>query len=180
MGACEVSPSALASLFRFAHRLGNWRRWDVVKRLRGWYFSRLVASAGQNLRASSHIRLNNPNMISVGDDCYLGSGVQLYPWNAPIAIGNHALIAAGVRMITRSHGFEDLDRPMADQGYVNAPITIEDDVWIGFRAIILAGVTIGKGSVVGAGAVVTGDVPPYTVVGGVPAQTIKKRTPAEE
>lgn len=157
------------------HRLGSWRRWDVVKKIRGWYYSRLVQDAGRNLRASDGVRLNNPIMISIGDDCYLGSGVQFYPWNACISIGNDVLIAAGVRMITRKHGFGMTGRPMSQQGYTNAPIVIEDDVWVGFGAVILPGVTIGRGSIVGAGAVVTKDVEPYTVVAGVPARVIKER-----
>ncbi len=80
-----------------------------------------------------------------------------------------------VVVITRNHGHDRTDIPMTRQGYNNAPIVIEDDVWIGFRAVVLAGVTIGRGSIVGSGAVVTKDVAPYSVVGGVPARVIKSR-----
>jgi maltose O-acetyltransferase len=168
-----------AWLFGFAHRVSNWSRWNCVKKLRGWYYSSILAGAGTNLRVASGVRINNPRMVSVGDNCYLGDGVQLYPWNAPITLGSNVLIAAGVRMITRKHGFADIERPVSDQGYNNAPITIEDDVWIGFQAIILPGVTIGRGAIVGAGAVVTRDVEPYTIVGGVPARLIRKRALGE-
>ncbi|MCA9936785.1 MAG: hypothetical protein KC415_22775 [Anaerolineales bacterium] len=78
-------------------------------------------------------------------------------------------------MITRKHGFADVQRPISEQGYTNAPIVIEDDVWIGFQAVILPGVTVGKGSIIGAGAVVTKDVPPYSIMGGVPARLIRQR-----
>jgi maltose O-acetyltransferase len=78
-------------------------------------------------------------------------------------------------MITRKHGFARTDVTISDQGYTHAPIKIEDDVWVGFQAIILPGVTIGRGSIVGAGAVVTKDVPPYTVVVGVPARPLRQR-----
>lgn len=165
----------LYGLFRLVHRLSNWRRWDVVKRLRGYYYSQLMAQAGKNLSVSEGVRVNNPNMVSIGDNCYFGAGVQFYPWNESISIGNDVLIAADVRMITRKHGFAKMNIPMSEQGYTNAPIVIEDDVWIGFQAIILPGVTIGRGSIVGAGAVVTRDVEPYTIVGGVPARLIRKR-----
>jgi acetyltransferase-like isoleucine patch superfamily enzyme len=149
-----------------------------MKRLRGWHYGNLLAAAGENLRVTAGVKLANPRHIYVGDNCYLGDGVQLYAWNETITIGNNVLIAAGVQMITRKHGFADIESPIAEQGYVHAPITIGDDVWIGFRAIILSGVTIGEGSIVGAGAVVTKDVAPYSIVGGVPARLIRKRVPA--
>lgn len=163
-------------LLRLVYRLSNWRRWDGVKRLRGRYYSRLLATAGEGLRIGCDVRIYRPEMVRVGSGCYLGDGVQLYPWNAPISLGNNVLVAAGARMITRKHGFAELDRPMAEQGYSNAPIVIEDDVWIGFQAVILPGVTIGKGSIVGAGAVVTRDVEPGSIVAGVPARLIRLRT----
>jgi len=167
--------SRLYWLHRLCYRLSTWRRLRVVTRLRGWHYSKLLAHAGENLVISDKVRINKPQMVSVGDNCYLGSGVQLYPWNAPITIGNNVLVAAGVRMITRKHVFADIDRPMREQGYSNAPIVIEDDVWIGFQAIILPGVTIGKGSIIGANAVVTKDVAPNSIVGGVPARLIRMR-----
>ena len=63
------------------------------------------------------------------------------------------------------------------KGYKSAPVVIEDDVWLGFRSIILPGISLGKGSVVGAGAVVTKDVPPYAVVVGNPGRIIKYLDP---
>jgi len=167
-------------LRQLVHRLANVHRLDRVKRLRGWYYSGLMEHAGANLRVAEQVLINNPRNVSVGDNCYFGTGVQLYPWNAPIRIGNNVLIAAGVRMITRKHGFGDLSHPMARQGYTNAPIVVEDDVWIGFGAVILPGVTIGKGSIVGSNAVVTRDVDPFTIVGGVPARLIRRRIPGQE
>ena len=169
--------SKLSWFHQNIYRLTNWPRWDVAKKLRGWHYSNLLASAGKNLRVTADVKLANPKNISVGNNCYLGDGVQLYAWNEKITVGNNVLIAAGAQMITRKHGFADMDLPISEQGYVNAPIVIEDDVWIGFRAIILSGVTIGRGSIVGAGAVVTKDIEPYSIVGGVPAKLIRKRTP---
>lgn len=162
---------------RLIYQISHLHRLDSVKRLRGRYYSGLLAHAGTNLRIAEEVIIYNPAMVSVGDNCYLGTGVQLYPWNERITLGNNVLLAAGVRMITRKHGFADVERPMSEQGYTNAPIIVEDDVWIGFQAVILPGVTIGRGSIVGAGAVVTKDVEPYSVVGGVPAHLIRTRTP---
>ena len=76
----------------------------------------------------------------------------------------------------RNHAFDRTDIPMNQQGFTpEKPIVIEDDVWIGARVIILPGVHIGTGAVVGAGAVVTKDVPDYAVVGGNPARILKMR-----
>jgi acetyltransferase-like isoleucine patch superfamily enzyme len=171
--------SRLYKIYKFIYHLSNLNRVEFVKRLRGRYFSGLMVSAGKGLRVSDMVRINNPGMVSVGNDCYLGTGVELTAWNERITIGNHVMIAAGVKMITRKHGFDDLEKPMKQQGYSQNAITIEDNVWIGFNAIILPGVTIGTGSIVGAGAVVSKDVEPYSIVGGVPARLIRKRMPEE-
>jgi acetyltransferase-like isoleucine patch superfamily enzyme len=93
-----------------------------------------------------------------------------------ITIGNGVRIAPGVKMFSSDHRFDKLDTPIYEQGIVAKPIIIEDDVWIGSNAVITAGVTIGHGAVVGAGAVVTKSVDANTIVAGVPAQVIRKRT----
>jgi len=167
---------------RLIHRLGNWKRWDVMKRIRAWHYRGLLAGAGDNLRVAAGFKITDPNNLVVGDNCYLGEDAQLYAWGERITLGNNVLVAAGVRMITRKHGFADPGVPMSEQGYTHAPITIEDDVWIGFQALILPGVTIGRGSIIGANAVVTKDVAPYSIMGGVPARLIRRRRPpaAEE
>jgi len=172
--------SRLYPLHRLVYRIANLHRLDAVKRFRGWHYRGLLARAGTNLRVAEQVMINNPGMVSVGDNCYIGTGAQFYPWNAPITLGNNVLIAAGVRMITRKHGFAEIDHPMGAQGYTNAPIVVEDDVWIGFGTVVLPGVTIGRGSIVGAGAVVTRDVEPYSIVGGVPARLIRRREPVSE
>ena len=170
-----MSRSRAYRLHRLLYRLSSWRHLDTMKRIRGWHYSGLLHRAGANLRVAPGVTIHNPGMVSIGDNCFLATGVQLYPWNERITIGNNVLIAAGVRMITRKHGFGDIERPMSEQRYASASIIIEDDVWIGFNAVILPGVTIGRGSIVGAGAVVTKDVAPYSIVGGVPARLIGKR-----
>ena len=74
------------------------------------------------------------------------------------------------------HAFDCTGIPMMQQGFdTERPVTIDDDVWIGDRVLILAGVHVGKGAIIGAGAVVTKDVPPYAIVGGNPAHIIRMR-----
>lgn len=172
-----MSRSRLYPFHRFLHRLSNWKRWERIKQVRGWHYQGLLAQAGHDLRVAAGVKVTDPDNVRVGDNCYLGENVELYAWGEQITLGNNVLVAAGVRMITRKHGFAEIDIPMGEQGYTQAPITIEDDVWIGFQAIILPGVTVGGGSIVGANAVVTKDVDRYTVVGGVPARLIRARRP---
>ncbi len=92
-----------------------------------------------------------------------------------IEIGRNVMIASRVGIFDNDHGHENVQIPMNQQGYVVAAVTIEEDVWIGFGAIILKGVTIGKGSIVAAGAVVSKDVPAFSIVAGIPAKVIGTR-----
>jgi maltose O-acetyltransferase len=107
-----------------------------------------------------------PN-LRVGDDCLLNSPLYLNP-SAPITIGNHVGIGHHVVIITDTH---HIGAGAARAGErVARPVSIEDGAWIAARVTILPGVTIGRGTVVAAGAVVTKDVPPNTLVAGVPAR----------
>jgi acetyltransferase-like isoleucine patch superfamily enzyme len=103
--------------------------------------------------------------VQIGDYCTLVGAILRV--QSDLCIGNYALIAHEV-VISDCETIGTAQYPTA------RPITIDDDVWIGMRAIILAGVTIGRGAVVGAGAVVTDDVPPMTIVSGNPARIVRK------
>ena len=92
----------------------------------------------------------------------------------PVCIGNHVNLAQGIVVTALNHNFNDDAKRIDEQGVSTKSVIIEDDVWIGANAVVLPGVTIGQHSVVAAGAVVTQDVPPYTVVAGVPAKVVKK------
>ena len=92
----------------------------------------------------------------------------------PVTIGSHVNLAQGITVTALNHNFEDPNKRIDEQGISTTPVTIEDDVWIGANAVILPGVTIGNHSVVAAGAVVTKDVPPHSLVAGVPAKVIKQ------
>ena len=91
----------------------------------------------------------------------------------PVTIGNHVNLAQGITVSALNHNFADPARRIDEQGVSTRQVTIEDDVWIGANAVILPGVTIGRHSVVAAGSVVTTDVPPGTLVAGVPDQINK-------
>jgi maltose O-acetyltransferase len=111
----------------------------------------------------------NPLKIVIGEDTIIGEGAVL-DGRDKLTIGNHVDVASEVMFYNAEH-----DVHSEDFGPIMGPVTVEDYVFIGPRAIILPGVTIGKGAVVGAGAVVTKDVPPFAIVGGVPAKVIGER-----
>jgi len=92
----------------------------------------------------------------------------------PVTLGNHIILAQHVVMSGLNHIYEDVSRPIVDQNVRTAPIVIEDDCWIAANVVITAGVTIGKHSIIAAGAVVTKDVPPYSIAAGNPAKVIKQ------
>lgn len=110
---------------------------------------------------------------SLGDYSGIGINARI---NGTCTIGDYVMMGTDVVVITRNHAFEHTDIPMMHQGFEQErPVVIGNDVWIGDRAIILAGVHVGDGAIIAAGAVVTHDVPPYSVVAGVPARVIKER-----
>lgn len=111
----------------------------------------------------------DPTNISIGSDTIIGDHAFL-DGRAPLKIGNHVDIASSVMIYNSEHDLEKEDFSARVE-----PVSIEDYVFIGPRVIILPGVKIGKGAVVAAGAVVTKDVPDFTIVGGVPAKPIGER-----
>lgn len=116
--------------------------------------------------------------IKIGRDSLIGE-YSVLRGQGGITIGDRVYTAPQVQILAVNHRFEDTTRPMVDQGITAEGICVEDDVWIGAGAIITDGVCVGQGAVVAAGAVVTADVPPYTVVGGVPAHVLKHLLVAE-
>ena len=113
--------------------------------------------------------------VKIGDYSKIGINCRIQ-CAATLTIGNHVGIASDVQIIDVNHSFADTTVPILTQGWLEPrPIVIEDDVWIGARSILLPGITIGKGSIIGAGSVVTKNIPPFSIVGGNPAKVIKSR-----
>jgi acetyltransferase-like isoleucine patch superfamily enzyme len=143
----------------------------------------------------SHIRgelmiFGHGGRISIGEWCYVGVGTRI--WSAgSIEIGNRVLISHGVNIFDNlTHPLKAAERhEQAKQIFTSGhprdisldekPVKICDDAWIGAGAMILRGVTVGKGGIVAAGAVVTSDVPPYTIVAGNPAVVVRELSPDE-
>ncbi len=109
--------------------------------------------------------------VMIGDHTRIGLHNTII---GPVEIGSHVNLAQGITVTALNHNFGDTEKRIDEQGVSTNPVTIEDDVWIGANAVILPGVTIGNHCVVAAGAVVTKDVPPHSLVAGVPAKVIKQ------
>ena len=109
--------------------------------------------------------------VIIGDHTRIGLHNTII---GPVDIGSHVNLAQGITVTALNHNFSDANKRIDEQGVSTTPVTIEDDVWIGANAVILPGVTIGEHCVVAAGAIVTKDVPPHSLVAGVPAKVIKK------
>lgn len=135
------------------------------------------ARIGNGTKIHATVILRQGYNIEIGEGCLINHNnvLQAGKVDAKIRIGNYVHTGANVMMIAFNHAFDTREIPTIKQDYYDAGIEIEDDVWIGGGAIILAGVHIGKGAIIAAGAVVNKDVPDYAIVAGVPAKVLKYR-----
>ncbi len=128
-------------------------------------------SLGKNSVIESFSCINNAvGDVVIGDHTRVGLHNTII---GPVKIGNHVNLAQGITVTALNHTFTNPEKRIDEQGVSTTPVAIGDDIWIGANAVILPGVTIGEHSVVAAGAVVTKDVPPHSLVAGVPARIIK-------
>ena len=159
---------------------------DLLRKIRFFYLVRIKwkqYSIGKKPYIGRLVNLWAKHNINIGDNFYIGKFSQI---ECDAEIGNNVIIANQVGLIGRyDHHYQQLSVPIRlasqirDTDYnwkgLNNKIIIEDDVWIGYGAIILSGVKIGQGSIIAAGSVVTRDIEPYSIYGGVPAKKIGNR-----
>ena len=138
----------------------------------------VTIGAYATIKPSSYYGRNLGEGLRIGDNSNIGR-YGYVGCSGLITIGKNVMISPRVSFFAENHNFIDTGRSMKEQGVTREPIIVEDDCWIASGSIILAGVTIGKGSVVAAGSVVTRDVPPYSIVAGSPARIIRNRKEAE-
>ncbi|HOG07545.1 MAG: DapH/DapD/GlmU-related protein [Syntrophales bacterium] len=148
------------------HRIFSW----LEKRELSYWRSRMRVGKGVDLKKG--LRVTKPERVTIGDHVSIGPDVILQA-HAPIMIGTYTLISAGVAVVTANHGLDRRGLDMRPE--VPAPVRIGRDCWIGAGALVLPGVTIGDGTVVGAGSVVSRDLPPGMICIGVPAKPVKPR-----
>jgi len=183
----QLLKTILPTFYRWQHQ---WKFW--------WFEEHRNIKIGQQvfLHGKATISSRGQGRIEIGDACHihahamlvaqggsikLGQRVSINPFcilygHGGLTIGNNVLIASHCTIVPANHRFEELHKPINQQGETRQGITIEDNVWIGSHVTILDGVTIGTGSIIAAGAVVTKNVAPYSVYGGVPAKLLKQRT----
>lgn len=143
----------------------------------------LFRSCGRNVRFDAFGYYSYSNIL-IGNDVFIGDGASFAASRTTITIGSKVMFGPQVMIRGGNHNtsvrgafmFDVKEkRPEDDQ-----PVVIEDDVWVGARAVLLKGVHVGRGAIVAAGAVVTRPVPPYAIVGGVPAKVLRFRWPVED
>ena len=139
----------------------------------GRYQKKLLKSHGSNFYLADHVVIHGPGCFTCGNDCAINEFVHIRAFGG-VTIGNGVWIANHAALVSETHP-TDVEY-VGDYPPVLHPIVIEDNVWIGAHATILPGVTLGRSSIIGAGSVVTKDVPPYAIVAGVPAKILRYKT----
>lgn len=155
----------------FAARLPISQRSKMAKKCRVFFAKRIIKRCGKNVNIERNAYFTPE--LEIGDNSGIGINCEIH---GPVIIGENVMMGPEVIIYTKGHRHDRVDIPMMNQGDDEIrPIKIGNDVWIGRRVMIMPGVSIGDGCIIGAGAVVTRDIPDYSVVGGVPAKVLKKR-----
>lgn len=137
---------------------------------------RIVLGKGVHIFRGTLIEVGAGGSVTIGDNTHVQSGCNLKGFLGSLHIGANVQVAPGCGFSPYEHQFEDTERPIREQGIRSrGDIVIEDDVWLGLGVYVLDGVRIGRGAVIGAGSVVTRDIPAYAIAAGVPAKVIRYR-----
>jgi maltose O-acetyltransferase len=165
----------LVLYYALIQHLPHSRLSSLSNRIRVWYLSHVLGVMPDdcNSKFEPCVYISDARRLRVGRHVRINENAFL---QGAIVIGDFVMIAPKVSIYTRTHRHEDAGRPMVLAGETETrPVTIEDDVWIGINAVVLPGITIGRGSIVGANSLVNKNVEPYSIVGGVPARLIRRR-----
>jgi Acetyltransferase (isoleucine patch superfamily) len=134
----------------------------------------IVFGDNVNVMHNCSFYAHNNGSISIGDRVSMNSNVQVNAADSgSIIVGNDVAIGPNVVIRASNHNYRKKDVRINEQGHAGGTVIIEDDVWIGANCVILAGVVIRRGAIIGAGALVNRDIPPYALAGGVPAAVIR-------
>jgi acetyltransferase-like isoleucine patch superfamily enzyme len=174
-----MNPSLYDLAERMLGRVRTFRNARMVDALRS-----CLASCGPEVLIDPSVVVVAASNVHIGAHVLIGPGVWISAIHTSVIIGDHVMMAPQVALIAGDHNTSVVERFMDEvedkRPEDDQPIIIEDEVWLGMRAIVMKGVTVGRGSVVSAGSVVTRDVAPYSVVAGVPARAIRARFNGEQ
>jgi len=152
-------------------------------RLFRYFLKSTFKGCGRNVKFNHKDTFSFQN-ISIGNDVYIAPGAVFLSSDSEIMIGNKVLFGPNVTIITGDHSLDLRGKYIYDitekRPGEDLPVVLEDDVWVGTGAIILKGVTIKRGAIIAAGAIVTKDVPPYAIAGGIPARVLRYRGTNED
>lgn len=147
------------------YKIGYWLRRILIKRI--------AKQVGKDVIIKQNAYIGNGEGLFIGDRSQIGQSSRI---GKNVKIGDDVIMGPDVVIMTDSHAFEDIDIPINKQGKLETKnVIVGNDVWIGTRVIIMPGVKIGDKAVIGAGSVVTKDIPERSVAAGVPARVIRKR-----
>ena len=195
-----MNNEAIREMFKKNPKWKNFIDWIIMNQVETrprWFIrilSPLYQHRGKHSVIHSSVRMDTPpyRKFSLGDysviesfacinnavgDVIIGNYTRIGLHNTiigPVTIGHHVNLAQGITVTALNHKFENPDIRIDEQGVSTKPVVIGNDIWVGANAVILPGVTIGDHSVIAAGAIVTKDVPPHSLVAGVPAKIIKQ------
>jgi acetyltransferase-like isoleucine patch superfamily enzyme len=157
--------------FKVFHKANGWKYFFGSFNCFRIYSGAISISSGTWIEQNSLINCVGGN-VKLGERFFMNRNSVIVS-SCSITIGNDVLIANGVSIYDHDHTTIDPNITYGKQGYVEAPVVIGDNVWVGCHSVILKGVTIGKGSVIAAGSVVTKSIPEREIWGGIPAKFIK-------
>ncbi|MEF2553992.1 acyltransferase [Aurantimonas sp. A2-1-M11] len=168
----KLAFNLLVFLFRFQNRIVSSRLWIGIRiNFRRAYWKSRLAQMGYRTGIFPSVVIHNPALVSIGEECSIAEFVHIWGGGG-VEIGDRVLVASHVSITSMSH---EPEAKIFALTAVRKPVVIEDNVWIGTGAVILSGVRLGTGCIVGAGAVVTNDVPANWIVVGVPARRVRLR-----
>ena len=156
----------------------------LYKKYKTYMIRKSFSKCGEKFRIGRNCIINSASMIEIGNNVSVGPNAVLFSIYKKIIFNNNIMLGPGVTMVSGDHSIRRVGVTMIDNHEKlpedDADIIIEDDVWIGANVTILKGVIVGRGCVVAAGAVLVNSVPPYSIVGGVPAKIIGIRFTIDE